>query len=189
MLYVGRLRSVKGVEFGIRSFALVKDKRPNSYMALAGEGEQLPYLQALVDDLGISNHVNFLGVRNDLPDLLSAADSVLMPSLNEGFPRTAIEAMAAGKPVVASDIEGFKGLITDGDQGLLVPKKNSAALANALGKLAMNPELRSKLGTRGNKTAMNFRWEVVASQVENYYETCLKAAKDSTNESTRTRTD
>ena len=153
VLYVGRLRSVKGVEFGIRSFALVKDKRPNSYMALAGEGEQLPYLQALVDDLGISNHVNFLGVRNDLPDLLSAADSVLMPSLNEGFPRTAIEAMAAGKPLVATSVGGTPEAIIDGVTGILVPVKDIHAMAKAVISLVDDVLLQKRLGSAGAKLA------------------------------------
>ena len=78
--------------------------------------------------------------------------------------------------------------MTDGEQGLLVQKKSSDALADALGKLALNPELRTKLGTRGNRTAGNYRWEVVAGQVEQYYKICLKAANDSTNAYARART-
>jgi glycosyltransferase involved in cell wall biosynthesis len=78
--------------------------------------------------------------------------------------------------------------MTDGGQGLLVQKKDSEALAVALGKLALNPDLRSKLGAQGNKTAGNYRWEVVAGRVEQYYKTCLKAANESTDGANRTRT-
>jgi len=153
VLYVGRLRRVKGVEFGLRAFALAKDKRPNLYMALAGEGEQLYNLQNLVDALGINNHVKFLGVRNDLPDLLAAADSILMPSLNEGFPRTAIEAMAAGKPIVATRVGGTPEAIIDGKTGILVPAKDIRAMAKALISLIDDPLLRNRLGTAGAELA------------------------------------
>ena len=84
--------------------------------------------------------------------------------------------MAAGKPVVASDIEGFRGIVTDGEQGLLVPKKDSDSLAKALEVLARDPELRRKLGGQGNRSAKDYRWEVVASGVENYYNSCLQTA-------------
>jgi glycosyltransferase involved in cell wall biosynthesis len=153
VLYVGRLRPVKGVEFGIRAFALVKNKRPNLYMALAGEGEQLCKLQNLVNDLGINNHVKFLGVRNDLPDLLAAADSILIPSLNEGFPRTAIEAMAAGKPIVATRVGGIPEAIIDGKTGILVPAKDIPAMAEALISLIDDALLRERLGAAGAKLA------------------------------------
>ena len=151
VLYIGRLRAVKGVEFGLRAFALAKDKRPNLYMTLAGEGEQLCDLQQLCDDLRINDHVKFLGVRNDLPDLLSAADSILMPSLKEGFPRTAIEAMAAGKPIVATRVGGTPEAIIDGETGILVPATDISAMATALISLVDNTSLRQQFGAAGTK--------------------------------------
>ena len=90
IVYVGRLRTVRGVDYGIRAFASALEQLPNIRMVLAGEGDQRNFLSSLVFELGISEQVEFLGVRNDVPELLSAADSVLMPSLTEGFPRTAI---------------------------------------------------------------------------------------------------
>ena len=169
-LYVGRLRPVKGVEFGLRAFALAKDKRPNLYMALAGEGEQLYNLQNLVDALGINNHVKFLGVRNDLPDLLAAADSILMPSLNEGFPRTAIEAMAAGKPIVATRVGGTPEAIIDGKTGILVPAKDIRAMAKALISLIDDPLLRDRLGVAGAKLAReNYSIDDYVSRLDELY--------------------
>jgi len=88
--------------------------------------------------------------------------------------------MSASKPVVASDIEGFRGVMTHGEQGLLVPKKDSNAMAEALGMLVRDPELRRKLGGNGNRLAEEYRWEVVAGRVEAYYKTCLKASNGST---------
>ena len=170
VLYVGRLRRVKGVEFGLRAFALAKDKRPNLYMALAGEGEQLYNLQNLVDALGINNHVKFLGVRNDLPDLLAAADSILMPSLNEGFPRTAIEAMAAGKPIVATRVGGTPEAIIDGKTGILVPAKDIRAMAKALISLIDDPLLRDRLGTAGAELAReNYSINNYVSRLDEVY--------------------
>ena len=151
VLYIGRLRAVKGVEFGLRAFALAKDKRPNLYMTLAGEGEQLCDLQQLSNDLRINDHVKFLGVRNDSPDLLSAADSILMPSLKEGFPRTAIEAMAAGKPIVATRVGGTPEAIIDGETGILVPATDIYAMATALISLVDNASLRQQFGAAGTK--------------------------------------
>jgi glycosyltransferase involved in cell wall biosynthesis len=154
VLYVGRLRPVKGVEYGIRSFASATERHNNMHMAVAGEGEQLDYLRNLANELGLGEKTTFLGVRNDLPDLLSAADSVLMPSLNEGFPRTAIEAMAAGKPLIATRVGGTPEAITDNETGLLVPPADIDAMANALVELVGDPGLQSRLGTTGRKRAM-----------------------------------
>ena len=170
VLYVGRLRSVKGVEFGLRAFALAKDKCPNSHMVLAGEGEQLDYLKALVNDLGINNYVTFLGVRNDLPDLLAAADIVLMPSLNEGFPRTAIEAMAAGKPLVATSVGGTPEAIIDGVTGILVPAKNICAMAQALISLIDDTSLKQQLGAAGAEHARkNFSLNNYVNRLDELY--------------------
>jgi len=153
VLYIGRLRPVKGVEYGLRAFAIASSSYPNLHMALAGEGEQRGYLQKLVADLDISHRVTFLGIRKDLPNLLAASDSVLMPSITEGFPRTAIEAMAAGKPVIATDVGGTSEAIINGSTGILVPPKDVNAMAKALGELIADINLQTRLGKAGMQRA------------------------------------
>ena len=78
------------------------------------------YKRQLVTKLNISDNVIFLGIRDDLPDIFSACDSLLMPSRNEGLPRVAIEAMAAGKPVIATDVGGTSEVVNHGETGILV---------------------------------------------------------------------
>ncbi len=146
VLYVGRLRPVKGGEYGIKSFAKAVGAQPELRMALVGEGEQRNYLEKLVSDLGMNEKITFLGARNDLPDVLSAADSVLMPSLTEGFPRVAIEAMAASKPVIATRVGGTPEAIIDGETGILVESKDVAGMAAAIIRIASDPELQFRLG-------------------------------------------
>ena len=122
--------------------------------------------------------VEFIGrvSYEDLPRYYASADIFCSPATGaESFGIVLLEAMSASKPVIASDIEGFRGVMTHGEQGLLVPKKDSDALANALGNLASDSEQRLKLGAEGSKTAKNYRWEIVSERVENYYESCLQA--------------
>lgn len=174
VLYVGRLRPVKGVEYGIRAFASAQAQHHNMHAALAGEGEQLTFLQNLVDELGISKHVTFLGVRNDLPDLLSAADSLLLPSLNEGFPRTAIEAMAAGKPIIATSVGGTPEAIRDGETGILVPSKDVEAMTTALLTLVRNSVLQRSLGRAGRQRAeQNYSVENYVARLDGLYRQLL----------------
>ena len=174
VLYVGRLRAVKGVEYGIRAFASAIAQHENMHMALAGEGEQLSYLRNLVTELGISEKVTFLGVRNDLPDLFSAADSVLMPSLNEGFPRTALEAMAAGKPVIATRVGGTPEAIIDAETGILVPPMDVGAMANALVKLVGDAGLQARLGSAGRQRArQNYSVDNYVARLDGLYRQLL----------------
>ena len=146
VLYVGRLRAVKGVEFGIRAVAKAIEQNPKMKLALAGEGDQRKQLEALSAELGIENNVKFLGVRKDLPNVLSACDSVIMPSLTEGFPRVAIEAMASSKPVIATSVGGVPEAIIDGQSGILVPSKDVEAMTDALISVSTNFELAKRLG-------------------------------------------
>ena len=174
VLYVGRLRRVKGVEHGIRAFASASVQHENMHMALAGEGEQLGYLRNLANELGISECISFLGVRNDLPDLFSAADSVLMPSLNEGFPRTAIEAMAAGKPVIATRVGGTPEAIVEGETGILVPSADIDAMASALVKLVGDRGLQSRLGKAGRRRAeQNYAVDNYVARLDGLYRQLL----------------
>ena len=86
-----------------------------------------------------------------------------------------LEAMASGKPIVASDIEGYAGIVSHEKEGLLFPPKDSAALGNALELLIKDPGLARRMGAQGRETVENYRWEAVARQVENYYLDCQKA--------------
>ena len=151
VLYVGRLRTVKGVEYGIRAFATALEKHDKMKLALAGEGDQRGNLESLCDDLGIQKHVKFLGPRKDLSDVLSASDSVIMPSINEGFPRVAIEAMASSKPVVATRVGGTPEAIINGQSGILVPSKNIKAMAEAIVNIASDSGLATRLGIAARK--------------------------------------
>ena len=87
-----------------------------------------------------------------------------------------LEAMAMGKPVVASNIEGYASIISDGKQGVLVPTKNSEKLAIALSRLILDPQLRKRMGGEGRLTVDQYRWSEIAQQVENYYYQCLETA-------------
>lgn len=155
VLYIGRLRSVKGVEYGIKAFARAAEANPTLHLALAGDGEQRDYLENLAYDLGISKRATFLGERSDLPDVLSAADSVLMPSLREGFPRVAIEAMAASKPVIATKVGAISEAIIDDNSGILVVSKDVPAMSAAITHLTGDSDLQARLGANARTRVEN----------------------------------
>ena len=153
ILFVGRLRPVKGPEHGIKAFAVAASKNPNLHLALAGEGEQRNFLENFTTELGIEEKTTFLGARNDLPDVLSAADSILIPSLNEGFPRVANEAMASSKPIVATRVGGIPEAIINDVTGLLVESKDIDAMSNAIIRVSSDTELQEQLGNTARQHA------------------------------------
>jgi glycosyltransferase involved in cell wall biosynthesis len=153
ILFVGRLRSVKGPEYGIKAFAIAVSENPSLHLVIAGEGEQRKFLENLTTELGIEEKITFLGARKDLPDVLSAADSILMSSLTEGFPRVANEAMAASKPVVATRVGGIPEAIIDNVTGLLVESKDIDAMSNAIIRLSSDTELQQRLGNTARQHA------------------------------------
>jgi len=144
---------VKGPEYGIRAFAISASKNPNLHLALAGEGEQRNFLENLTKELGIEGKTTFLGARKDLPDVLSAADSILMPSLTEGFPRVANEAMAASKPIVATRVGGIPEAIIDNVTGLLVESKDIDTMSDAIIRVSSDTELQQRLGNTARQHA------------------------------------
>jgi len=194
ILFVGRLEKRKGLQYLLEAYSKLKWEIPNIRLIVVGPGNPDKESYRILSSHNLQD-VDFVGKvsYDDLPRYYASADIFCSPATGaESFGIVLLEAMAAGKPVVASDIEGFRGVMTDGEHGLLVPKKDSDALADALRKLARDPELRSKLGGQGNRTAEEYRWEVVAGRVEKYYNTCLQAQNGSINgkpnETTGTRT-
>jgi phosphatidylinositol alpha-mannosyltransferase len=182
ILFVGRLEKRKGLRYLLEAYSKLKWEMPNTRLIVVGPGNPDKESYRILSSHGLRD-VEFAGrvSYDELPRYYATADIFCSPATGgESFGIVLLEAMSAGKPVVASDIEGFRGIMTDGEQGLLVPKKDTGALANALGSLARDPELRSKLGGQGSRFAEDYRWEVVAGRIEEYYNRCIQAANGST---------
>lgn len=170
---IGRLVEQKGTEYLIRGFAQLAHKYPDTTLVIVGKGELRFNLEHLVDDLTLGNKIIFTGIREDIPELMNLFDIFVLPSLWEGQPITIIEAMAAGKPVVATDVGGNRELLMHGEFGLLVPPKGPEALARAMERLFADPHLAEKLGERArahatvelSSSSMTKRYENVFSSL------------------------
>jgi len=148
-LAVGNLYPVKDHASLVRAVAGC----PGLAVAIAGRGEEETRLRALARELGVAERVHLLGLRDDVPELLAAADLFVHPSRSEGLPLAVLEAMAAGLPVVASRVGGIPEAVEDGVTGLLVPPEDPDALAAALGTLASDPPRRAALARAGRTRA------------------------------------
>jgi glycosyltransferase involved in cell wall biosynthesis len=153
LLHVARLHPIKDHATALRMLALMLGRQPNSRLILAGEGPEREIIQRHIAELGIGQKVRLLGVRSDVPRLLAAADIAILTSLNEGIPLTLIEAMAAGLPVVATNVGGVGEIVKDGVSGFLAAAADPAALAGKALLLATDPELRSRMGESGRARA------------------------------------
>jgi glycosyltransferase involved in cell wall biosynthesis len=146
---VANLRPQKNHEALLRALATLRPAVPDAWLVLVGDGERRPGLEALVDTLGISDRVRFLGSRLDVPELYPVFDVYCLPSHYEGLPLSVLEAMSAGKPVVATRVVGIEEVIVDGETGLLVPPNDPAALAQALLRVRRDAVLRLRLAAAG----------------------------------------
>jgi glycosyltransferase involved in cell wall biosynthesis len=142
---MGRLHPNKGFDVLLRAIALL----PRGHLYLAGAGPEEAALRALAAELGITDRVSFLGWRRDIGALLAAADMFICSSRHEPLGNVVLEAWSAAKPVIAAAAQGPTELISDGADGLLVPKEDAPALAVAITGLAENPACASALGAAG----------------------------------------
>jgi glycosyltransferase involved in cell wall biosynthesis len=149
VLTIARLDPQKGHVHLLAAAAEV----PDAVFLLAGEGGERPRLEAQARALGIAGRVRFLGHRDDVPELLAACDLLVLPSLYEGLPLSVLEAMAAGRPVVATAVGGTDEAVVHGETGLLVPAAAPAALAEAIRHLLGDPVRAARLGQAGRARA------------------------------------
>jgi phosphatidyl-myo-inositol alpha-mannosyltransferase len=174
VLFVGRLEARKGVRYLIEAFAILKASRPECRLLIVGPGTRyLRQFKLMVSALGLNKDVVFVGPvsYDELPRYYRTADIFCSPATGrESFGMVLLEAMASGVPVVASDIEGYRNVVTAGKEGILVPPRNERALAECLVNLAADPGLRRRLAQHGLVTSRRFDWSIIASQVLRYYE-------------------
>jgi len=153
---VARLTERKGFKNLFEAVKLLVDEGRTLKCLVVGGGASTEKIAALKNhaaSLGISEHILLTGRRGDIPDILSLLDVFILPSLAEGLGRSLLEAMAAGKPIVATTVGGIPEAIEDGKSGLLVKPDDSRALAHAIGLLLDNPEKAQELGRASRKRA------------------------------------
>jgi glycosyltransferase involved in cell wall biosynthesis len=144
--YTGRLHAGKGLSDLVAAWEPILARWPNARLCLAGDGPYRTALEEQIEARNLGGRVILAGTFDSVDELLAAADVFVLPSLEEGMSLALLEAMAAGLPVVATDIPGNRDLVTDAQHGLLVPPARSDALAAAIQRVLDDPELAARLG-------------------------------------------
>ncbi len=166
---------VKDYPLFLRAAKMVKAAIPEAGFLLAGEGELQESLKSLAAELGIAECTFFLGRCEKVAELLSVSDVCVLSSKAEGFSNSIIEYMAAGRPVVATDVGGAREAIVEGETGFLVPAGDDRQLSQRLITLLKTPKLAREMGEKGKQIARDrFTCEVQLRQTEDLYESLLK---------------
>lgn len=190
IMAMGRLVYKKGFSYFIRAAALVLKQFPNAHFIIAGDGDLRGELESIARSLGIEGNISFTGhiPWNNTPAYLSMVDIFVVPSVIDqagnvdGLPNVLLESLASGCVVVASQVAGIPEVIRDGENGLLVPQKDAAALADALHRLLMDVELCRRLSDTARLTAVaQFGWVQTAAKVTSILHTCVKGSDEEKN--------
>ena len=167
---VARLSAVKDHATLLRALAALAEEIPNVHGVLVGDGPERGRIEALARELRIDERVHLAGERPQIPNLHGLFDVSVLCSTTEAFPNSVLEAMAASRPVVATDVGGTPDAVRQGSTGLLVPVRDSERLASAIARLHAEPALRTKLGTAGRTAAQSgYSASAVIRQVEALY--------------------
>lgn len=153
LVAVGNLYPVKGHRFAIDALALLARRYPRLHLAIAGRGDLATRLAGQARACGVADRLHLLGLRSDVNGVLAAADIVVHPSLAEGLPLALLEAMFAGRPIIASNVGEIGMALDGGNDGLLVEPGNPAALAAAIDRLLREPDFARSLGARALRRA------------------------------------
>jgi phosphatidyl-myo-inositol alpha-mannosyltransferase len=176
LLFVGRLEPRKGLDVAIRAFLRLRSTLPHLRLCVVGDGPARARAEEMIPP-SIRPDVRFAGSvsTEDLPRYHASADLFIAPATSgESFGIVLLEAMAAGLPVVASDIPGYRTVMKDSRQGRLVPPGDAFALADTLGTLLANPALCRAMAAEGRRTAQEYSWPAVGRQILDVYEAVLR---------------
>lgn len=169
----------KGLRFLLQAMAVLARKygQPPCQLLIVGDGPSRHELELLREQLGLSSWVVFAGSRRDIPRVLHALDAFVLPSLYEGFGIALLEAMAAGKPVIATAVGGIPEFVLSGETGLLIEPGNVEALADAIDRLLSHPQQARIMGAKGRiRVGESYHISTVVRQHEQVYTACLAQA-------------
>jgi len=187
ILFVGRIEPLKGIDTLLQAMAILQVRFPeaveNTCVAIIGGDPwaddldaEMARLQTLRTDLGVHDLVTFLGAKDheNLPNYYAAAEMVVIPSHYESFGMVALEAMAMGTPVIASEVGGLAYLVRDGETGFHVPSRKPRALAARIYELLTNDDCRDQLGRQGQEHAQQYGWANIVRQMVGVYEEVVR---------------
>ena len=171
LLYVGRIDKRKGVDFLIRSMLSVIQHNPEVKLFVGGKGQLLPELKKYIIENGLHENIKFIGFipEDELNEWYNKVKCVVVPSVFEGFGITVIEAMAAGTPVIGTNVDGIKSIIKNKENGYLIEYGNTDSLANVIINVLLNDN--SKVVHLGLKTIKDeYDWKAISNEIEKIYE-------------------
>jgi glycosyltransferase involved in cell wall biosynthesis len=166
---VGWLLPIKGPMHLLNAMARVWQSHPETSLVFVGKGDLEKELREEALRMEASGRVSFLGWRDDIPEIMQILDIFVLPSLNEGMGRVLVEAMAAGKPVVASRVGGIPDLVKHGQNGLLVEPGDVTGLSLAIRKLLIDKKMQDEMGMKGRTMAQNFGVEKMVEKIDALY--------------------
>jgi glycosyltransferase involved in cell wall biosynthesis len=172
--WIGRMTAIKRVPDIVRAFAELRASGVNATLCLIGDGPDREATEKLAHELGVMRDVLFTGYQRDIASYYSFVDTVVLASGNEGTPVVAIESLASGRPVVATRVGGVPDVVSHGEDGILVEPGDLHALASAMERLALDPELRGRLGRAGpGNVVPRYRVERLIGDVDALYRELL----------------
>jgi phosphatidylinositol alpha-mannosyltransferase len=181
VLFVGRMEKRKGTAVLVEAFIRLAERRPDAELVLAGEGPERAAVEKAIPD-ALRDRVVLTGRVDpaELAEVFGRASVIAAPSLGgESFGIVLLEAMSAGRPVVASSIPGYAAVVRDGVDGVLVPPGDAGALADSLERMLADPARAKAMGEAGRERARRYDWQIVAERVEEVYMKALAAGRPS----------
>ena len=182
ILFLGRFEPRKGLKYLLKALPYIKNEIPNVLFIVVGAG-LLGYAYKEYIAKEVEENIHFAGLipNEERPRYYATCDVYCAPSIGfESFGIVLLEAMASGKPIVASDISGYRTILDNGKQGFLVQPRDHEGIARAIVKILRNPQLAKKMGEEGRKKALQYSWQTITQQVEAYYEKLLVQHNHST---------
>ncbi|MEN8258766.1 MAG: glycosyltransferase family 4 protein [Thermodesulfobacteriota bacterium] len=175
---VGRFSPEKGMDVLLEAFALLIDQVEDVQLLLVGEGQEMTAMEEQVCRLGLTGRVHFPGFSETPGDFVAEADVVVLPSRSEGIPNVVLEAMAMGKPVVATAVGGVPEIIEDGISGRLVPAEHPSLLARGLAEVLSDPEVWQRFAEQGRRRVQDFfSIEARVGRLEDLYRDVLTGGR------------